>query len=129
MELINKDNYYSYGSQDQGIVIGFELLDDKIILDNMQYQPHSIKLFLVFLKTAITKLIEKNKYNKMVQHVLKYDWDTYLFKDADWSLLETYEQDGHSLCIIECDLNKSIDCIARGLGVYEHGTNYETIID
>lgn len=131
MELINLENYYSYGIKEQKIIIGFELSieNSRITLDNIQYPPHSVKLFLVCLKSAITKLIDMEKYKKMAQHVLLSDWDMFLNKDSNWSIIKTYEQDTLQLCVIECDLDKSVECVARGLGIYEQGTNYKTVMD
>lgn len=98
-------------------------LSKNVIMIDIQYNDKYIKLFLLTLRDSIDTLIDEN-YKGFIQYVPKEDWENYLKKDKNWIFLS--EDD--NICKIYCNIDKAIECISRGLGIFECSTNYETII-
>lgn len=118
--------YREYKSDISDNFIIYKIDDDnhKIYMDNMYYRPENIKLFLIDLYNSIQDVQKICNDYYFVQIVEKNDWDKYLQSNNLWKKMTCDEY----LVTIECKLENAFENIAKGLGIFENYTEYETII-
>lgn len=104
------------------------VVDEKnksVLFEYMTYDKEQIKIFLITLKKAMTDFIN-NKYLTIQQRVTYHDWTKYLKSDKRWKLIN--QDKTTNTCVISCDINNAIDCIANGLGISKNSTSYKTVL-
>ena len=93
--------------------IKFKLIKEKneIYMDDYNMDYEHIKIFFLLLRNAVDKFIIDG-YTTFVQTILKDDWE--LIKHLNWRVRnnETHQV----YIIIECDLDKVLENIGKGLG-------------
>ena len=96
--------------------IKFKLIKEQneIWMDEYNMDFEHIKIFFLLLRNAIEKFIIDG-YTTFVQTILKEEWD--LIKHLNWRVRTN--ENFHAYIIIECDLDKVLDNIGRGLGYCE----------
>ena len=96
--------------------IKFKLIKEQneIWMDDYNMDFEHIKIFFLLLRNAIEKFIIDG-YTTFVQTILKEEWE--IIKHLNWRVRtnESY----HAYIIIECDLDKVLDNIGKGLGYCE----------
>ena len=96
--------------------IKFKLIKEQneIWIDDYNMDFEHIKIFFLLLRNAIDKFIIDG-YTTFVQTILKEEWE--LIKDLNWRVRTN--ESAHAYIIIECDLDKVLDNMGRGLGYCE----------
>ena len=93
--------------------IKFKLIEEKneVWMLESKIDYVNSKIFFMLLRNAIEKF-QKDNYKTFVQTILKEDWD--LIKNFNWKIRDNNKS--NPFIIIECELDKALENIGRGLG-------------